>query len=116
MIKEEGKRPKPEFGDPLNEGEKIALGLVLSGLSAKEAAQVSCYSKRTIDGYIGIAYTKLGVSSRVLAYRKACEDGGRLWSELEDIVRPLLEEHEARTKRAETLPPLGSLATSKVAA
>lgn len=59
----------------LTKTEKRVLELVAQGNSSKEAADVLCVSKRTVDFHLANIYSTLQVSNRVKAIRAATRLG-----------------------------------------
>lgn len=59
----------------LTDREIEVLGLILEGKSSKEAAEILCCSKRTVDCHLTRIYGKLGVSNRVQALRRVATLG-----------------------------------------
>lgn len=61
--------------DQLTKRELEVLMLVVEGKSSKEVADMLYCSKRTIDFHLANIYSKLQVSNRVQAYRRALKLG-----------------------------------------
>lgn len=59
----------------LTEREREILKMIFEGKCSNEVADTLCVSKRTIDFHLARAYTKLGVSNRFQAFRRAVELG-----------------------------------------
>lgn len=55
----------------LTKRELEVLTLVIEGNSSKEAADILCVSKRTVDFHLANIYDKLQVTNRVQAFRRA---------------------------------------------
>ena len=59
----------------LNVRERQVLGLIALGLSNKEIGRELGISLSTVKTYIEAIFHKLGVSSRIMALRRAREEG-----------------------------------------
>jgi len=67
-----GHEPKPEA---LSDREQTAIELTARGFSAAEAAEEMCLSRKTVEGYLARAKSKLGLRSRRDIVRFALESG-----------------------------------------
>ena len=59
----------------LSDREVEILRLIMDGKTSKEAADILCCSKRTVDSHLGRIYDKLDVSNRVQAIRRVSSLG-----------------------------------------
>lgn len=59
----------------LTEREREILKLIFDGKCSNEVAHTLEVSKRTVDFHLARAYTKLGVSNRFQAFKRAVELG-----------------------------------------
>ncbi|MCE5323216.1 helix-turn-helix transcriptional regulator [bacterium] len=59
----------------LTEREREILRLIFDGKCSNEVAETLAVSKRTVDFHLARAYTKLGVSNRFQAFKRAVELG-----------------------------------------
>jgi DNA-binding NarL/FixJ family response regulator len=70
-----GQAQRPSAPESLTSREIEILNLIFSGRASIEVAELLCVSKRTVDFHLSKAYTKLGVSNRVQAFKRALELG-----------------------------------------
>ncbi len=67
-----GGEPEPE---PLSDRERTVIELTARGFSAAEAGREMCLSRKTVEGYIARAKSKLGLKHRRDIVRFALESG-----------------------------------------
>lgn len=65
----------PPPADPLTDRDRRILRLVEQGATNKEIAEALNLSPGTVRNYLTEATSKLGVSNRIMAFRKARENG-----------------------------------------
>ncbi|WP_420438676.1 response regulator [Candidatus Palauibacter sp.] len=67
-----GRQAEPE---PLSDRERTVIELTARGFSAAEAGREMCLSRKTVEGYISRAKSKLGLANRRDIVRFALESG-----------------------------------------
>ncbi|OGN99705.1 MAG: DNA-binding response regulator [Chloroflexi bacterium RBG_13_52_14] len=82
FVSSSGKTKKQKPLDTLTQREMDILRLVTKGLSNKEIADELFLSLRTVQGYVGSIFSKIGVGSRTEAVVRAFKEG---WVSLEDV-------------------------------
>jgi len=64
-----------EAAERLTEREEEILRLIFEGNCSSEVATILCVSKRTVDFHLSRAYSKMGVTNRAQAFKRAVELG-----------------------------------------